>query len=199
MATKNEVWVYEYDNDYPCENETTKGEYEITKVRYILGEKFDSSSKKALVCIGVNPSTAVPKELDSTLKRVQKYAKEAGEYNAWYMINVYPQRATNPKNMNKEIDTAIHSRNLEHIQALMTSLPTADIWCAWGRVITKKRYLKPCLKDIIESVQDLKNKSFSYVSRKRADGKKSEHPLHPIASVKMEPILSDFDIKNYLK
>lgn len=46
---------------------------------------------------------ALPNFLDPTLKRVQKYAKESEEkYGAWYMLNVYPQRATNPQDIDKD-------------------------------------------------------------------------------------------------
>lgn len=34
------------------------------------------------------------------------------------MLNIYPQRATNPNNMHKEIDKKIHKRNLEFIKSL---------------------------------------------------------------------------------
>ena len=73
-------WLYEYEET--AEKQLTNG-YEVTRVRYVLGEQFDTSCK--------NPSTAIPEQLDPTLKRVQKYAKNSGEYGAWYMLNVYPQ------------------------------------------------------------------------------------------------------------
>lgn len=81
-------WLYEYEET--AEKQLTNG-YEVTRVRYVLGEQFDTSCKKVLVCIGINPSTAIPEQLDPTLKRVQKYAKNSGVYGAWYMLNVYPQ------------------------------------------------------------------------------------------------------------
>ena len=81
-------WLYEYEET--AEKQLTNG-YEVTRVRYVLGEQFDTSCKKVLVCIGINPSTAIPEQLDPTVKRVQKYAKNSGEYGAWYMLNVYPQ------------------------------------------------------------------------------------------------------------
>ena len=38
--------------------------------RYILGTK----GKKPLICIGINPSTAEPDNLDNTLKSVERIA-----------------------------------------------------------------------------------------------------------------------------
>lgn len=72
-------WLYEYDET--AESQNING-YEVTGVRYVLGEKFDHSCNKALICIGINPSTAIPEQLDPTLKRVQKYAKSNREYGA---------------------------------------------------------------------------------------------------------------------
>ena len=47
-------WLYEYEET--AEKQLTNG-YEVTRVRYVLGEQFDTSCKKVLVCIGISPST----------------------------------------------------------------------------------------------------------------------------------------------
>ena len=112
-------WLYEYEET--AESQIING-YEVTGVRYVLGEKFNTSCKKALICIGINPSTAIPEQLDPTLKRVQKYAKNSGEYGAWYMLNVYPQRATNPDDMDIEPDMEIHRNNLTAIKNLLSEI-----------------------------------------------------------------------------
>lgn len=132
-------WLYEYE-------ETAKyriNNYEVTGVRYVLGEQFDTSCRKTLICIGINPSTAVPgdKGLDNTVRNVQKYAKNSGEYGAWYMLNVYPQRATNPDDMDIEPDMEIHRNNLTAIKNLLSEIKEADVWCAWGNTIGKRKYL----------------------------------------------------------
>ena len=91
----------------------------------------------------------MPNFLDPTLRRVQDYAKRSGEYGAWYMLNVYPQRATNPNNMDTD-DTysmEIHLRNLAAIEELLSTIERADVWCAWGTVIddAKRTYLSDLL------------------------------------------------------
>lgn len=58
------------------------GEY-----RYILGTRGD----RPLICIGVNPSTAAPGELDPTLRSVERVAHHNG-YDSFIMFNVYAQR-----------------------------------------------------------------------------------------------------------
>ena len=42
--------------------------------RYLLGTR----GKNPLICIGINPSTAVPGDLDNTLKSVQRIAAGNG-------------------------------------------------------------------------------------------------------------------------
>ena len=65
-----------------------------TEYRYILGTR----GKNPLICIGINPSTAKPDDLDNTLKSVERTARFNG-YDSFIMFNVYAQRATNPKDM----------------------------------------------------------------------------------------------------
>lgn len=131
-------WLYEYEET--AESQIING-YEVTGVRYVLGRQFDTSCNKALICIGINPSTAIPEQLDPTLKRVQKYAQNSGEYGAWYMLNVYPQRATNPDDMDIEPNMKIHRNNLIAIKNLLSNVKEADVWCAWGNLIGKRKYL----------------------------------------------------------
>ena len=57
--------------------------------RYILGE----AGRKPLVCVGINPSTAEPNNLDRTLTNVRRFSELNG-YDGWLMLNVYPQRST---------------------------------------------------------------------------------------------------------
>lgn len=139
-------WVYDYDISGECRR---KYDCELTDVRYVLGEQFDTDKRNVLICIGINPSMAMPNFLDPTLKRVQDYAKRSGEYGAWYMLNVYPQRATNPNNMDTD-DTysmEIHLRNFAAIEELLPTIERADVWCAWGTIIddTKRTYLSDLL------------------------------------------------------
>lgn len=131
-------WLYEYEET--AESQIING-YEVTGVRYVLGRQFDTSCNKVLICIGINPSTAIPEQLDPTLKRVQKYAQNSGEYGAWYMLNVYPQRATNPDDMDIEPYMEIHRNNLIAIKNLLSNVKEADVWCAWGNLIGKRKYL----------------------------------------------------------
>lgn len=57
------------------------------------------------------------------------------------MLNVYPQRATNPNDMDIEPNMEIHSNNLTAIKNLLSEIKEADVWCAWGNIIRKRKYL----------------------------------------------------------
>ena len=67
--------------------------------RYVLGRV----GRHPLVCIGINPSTAQPGALDPTLKSVERLAAANG-FDSWIMFNVYPQRATDPNDMDRVPD-----------------------------------------------------------------------------------------------
>ena len=54
-----------------------------TEYRYILGTR----GQNPLICIGVNPSTAAPDDLDNTLISVSRIAEGNG-FDSWIMFNV---------------------------------------------------------------------------------------------------------------
>ena len=62
-----------------------------SEYRYILGTR----GCNPLICIGINPSTAAPDDLDNTLKSVQRITLGNG-FDSFIMFNVYAQRATSP-------------------------------------------------------------------------------------------------------
>ena len=70
-----------------------------TEYRYILGTR----GRNPLICIGINPSTAAPDDLDNTLKSVARIAA-GNAYDSWIMFNVYAQRATRPDDMDRELN-----------------------------------------------------------------------------------------------
>ncbi|MDD2636320.1 MAG: DUF1643 domain-containing protein [Bacteroidales bacterium] len=96
-------WLYEH-------------EYE-NKVRYVLGTK----EVNPLICIGINPSTAVPNNLDNTLKSVERHAYSAS-FDSWLMLNVYPQRDPNPNNMHKKIYSKIHEANIQIFEYILKNV-----------------------------------------------------------------------------
>ena len=79
-----------------------------SEYRYILGTR----GERPLICIGINPSTAAPDDLDNTLKSVERIALSNG-FDSFIMFNVYAQRATNPDDMEKECNVLLHEENMK--------------------------------------------------------------------------------------
>lgn len=158
--------------------------------RYILG-KLGSNP---LICIGINPSTAEPDNLDNTLKSVERISQHNG-YDGFIMFNIYAQRATNPDDMELLFNRNLHAENMkafEYILNLYSDGQTPSVWAAWGTIIEKRCYLFECLNDMIE----LGNK---YGASWFTAGKKSKtgHPHHPLY-LKKDSLLDAFDAKYYL-
>ena len=176
---------------------TPSKDYDITKwlyapnfyseYRYILGTR----GQKPLICIGINPSTAQPDDLDNTLKSVQRIALGNG-YDSFLMFNVYAQRATDPDAMEKVCNPLLHRENMEAFRYVLSLSDSPAIWAAWGAVIEKRGYLKDCLRDML----DIGRKYGAQWYCAGAITKKG-HPHHPLYLRKDEK-LRPFDVDHYL-
>lgn len=162
-----------------------------TEYRYVLGVK----GEKTVICIGVNPSTAEPDNLDPTLKSVSRISVANG-YDSWMMFNVYAQRATRPADMDISCNKRLHSENLLAFQSLLKSVSESGdcpvIWAAWGAVIEKRSWLRECVRDFELLSRD-------YHAQWVCAGKctRNGHPHHPLYLKKDEPFYQ-FDIRRYL-
>ena len=85
-----------------------------TEYRYILGTRGENP----LICIGINPSTAQPGDLDNTLKSVERIALGNG-YDSFTMFNVYPPRATDPNAMDTTFNRALTAPNLTALRSVI--------------------------------------------------------------------------------
>ena len=156
--------------------------------RYILGVR----GQRPLICVGVNPSTAAPENLDNTLKSVSRIAA-AGGYDGWLMYNVYAQRATRPDDMDRELNLDLHRENLlafDYLLDLAGERPA--VWAAWGAVIEKRTYLPGCVRDLVALGQ--RKNAVWYCCGARS---KAGHPHHPLYLRKDAP-LEPFDVEAYL-
>ena len=159
-----------------------------SEYRYILGTR----GKNPLICIGINPSTAQPGDLDNTLKSVERIAIGNG-FDSFIMFNVYAQRATDPDAMEKECNYALHRENLEAFRYVLSISRQPAVWAAWGTIIEKRTYLPRCLEDMLAAGQE-------YGARWYCAGKVSKkgHPHHPLYLRKDEK-LRPFDVAAYLE
>jgi len=159
---------------------------EDNSVRYVLGEK----GKNMLACVGINPSTAKPDDLDNTLKSVKRIAEFNG-FDGWIMYNVYPQRATDPNELHSEIDHDLRLTNCGVLSSSIKALGIKNIWVAYGDLIESRDYLRFCMADLYRNLNhhDLKWKIISEPTKKG-------HPRHPLYKA-TKSILIDYDMERY--
>ena len=155
--------------------------------RYILGTR----GKNPLICIGINPSTAQPGDLDNTLKSVERIALGNG-FDSFIMFNVYAQRATDPDTMEKVCNLQLHRENLEAFRYVLSISEKPAVWAAWGAIIEKRDYLADCVRDMVAVGQE-------YGANWYCAGAitKKGHPHHPLYLRKDEKI-KPFDVAAYL-
>ncbi len=158
-----------------------------SEYRYILGTR----GKNPLICIGINPSTAKPGDLDNTLKSVERIALHNG-FDSFIMFNVYAQRATSPDDMEKTLNPLLHQENLEAFRYVLSISEKPAVWAAWGAIIEKRKYLPDCVRDML-----LAGKEFGASWYCAGKITKKGHPHHPLYLRKDEP-LKPFDVEAYL-
>ena len=161
-----------------------------SEYRYILGTR----GKKPLICVGINPSTAAPDDLDNTLKSVERVAHHNG-FDSWIMFNVYAQRATDPDHMERECNARLHEENMRAFDYVL-SLDEAQspaVWAAWGTIIEKRDYLPDCVRDMIDIGNARGARWYSAGARS-----KKGHPHHPLY-LRKDSLLEEFDVASYLE
>lgn len=160
-----------------------------SEYRYILGTR----GQRPLICIGINPSTAVPDRLDNTLKSAERIALFNG-YDSFVMFNVYAQRATDPDDMEQELNPVLHRENMKAFEWLLSRLTvTPDLWAAWGTIIEKRSYLPSCVMDMTSVGRRFGARWFTAGPRSRKG-----HPHHPLYLKKDSPLEPFSDLETYL-
>lgn len=159
-----------------------------SEYRYILGTR----GTNPLICIGINPSTAEPDNLDNTLKSVERIAKGNG-FDSFIMFNVYAQRATNPDAMEKECNRKLHDENMKAFRHVLSISDKPTVWAAWGTIIEKRDYLPACVTDMVKIGEE-------YGARWVCAGaiSKKGHPHHPLY-LKKDEVIKPFDVQAYLR
>ena len=159
-----------------------------SEYRYILGTR----GKNPLICIGINPSTAEPGNLDNTLKSVERIALHNG-FDSFIMFNVYAQRATDPDAMEKVCNQALHRENLEAFRYVLSISEKPAVWAAWGAIIEKRDYLADCVRDMVAV-----GKEYGVTWHCAGAVTKKGHPHHPLY-LRKDELLKPFDVEGYLQ
>ena len=159
-----------------------------SEYRYILGTRGNNP----LICIGINPSTARPGDLDNTLKSVERIALGNG-FDSFIMFNVYAQRATDPNAMERICNPTLHRENMEAFRYVLSISDAPAVWAAWGSIIEKRAYLSDCVADMLAIGQEYGAKWYC-----AGAVTKKGHPHHPLYLRKDEK-LKPFDVESYLQ
>ena len=96
--------------------------------RFLLGREGENP----LVVIGMNPSAANEKYSDRTVNRII-LASNKLKYKGWIVANIYPERATN----SRELSNFNPTRSRENIKAILDFLcknNIKEVWGAWGNL-----------------------------------------------------------------
>lgn len=157
--------------------------------RYVLGIK----GLNPLVVIGLNPSTADDSKPDRTISKVMGIAKGANK-DGFIMINLYPQRATYPSDMDIEFDEKKHENNIRNIKLTFEELGLSnfDVLLGFGDNIRRRDYLFNCLRDIVDVLE-----KYSPKWNKTGEISKCGNPKHPLYIGYWHGI-TPFDLKGYL-
>ena len=194
-ADTTEIEVLSFDE--ALSSAARSDEYDVSKwlyapnfyseYRYILGTR----GKTPLICVGINPSTAKPDDLDNTLKSVQRIAAGNG-FDSFLMFNVYAQRATRPDDMERQCNLRLHEENMKAWRYLHTLAKEPADWAAWGAIIEKRKYLPRCVADMLSISREYDARWFcaGAISKKG-------HPHHPLYLRKDEKLMP-FNTESYL-
>ena len=158
-----------------------------SEYRYILGTR----GTNPLICVGINPSTAKPDDLDNTLKSVQRIALGNG-FDSFLMFNVYSQRATRPDDMERIRNDKLHEENMKAFRHLLSIGKKPAVWAAWGAIIEKRDYLPDCVADMLAISREYEAQWYC-----AGPVSKKGHPHHPLYLRKDEK-LKAFDTEAYL-
>ncbi|WP_336649101.1 DUF1643 domain-containing protein [Microbacterium sp. MMO-10] len=99
--------------------------------RFALGRAASLPAGAApLVTIGMNPSYADDLVADKTVNRVIRASLELG-YSGWIMLNLYPERATKPKDL-RPYDVGLSAANCTAIAEVLAAHGVTEVLGAWG-------------------------------------------------------------------
>jgi len=137
--------------------------------RYVIGE----SGSNPMVCFGINPSYATPIKYDPTIRQIKTLALING-YDGWIMLNLYPQRTSDPKLIHNGLDVELHRTNLKYILKILEKYKPTEVFALWGNSIKLRPFLNQILKELNKEVLQ-RSISWKNIGGLTKDG----NPWHP--------------------
>jgi hypothetical protein len=179
------MWIHE-------EGAYTNQAGDCKVARYVLG----TEGKSPLLFFGINPSTATPGNPDPTIRKITAMTSHL-KYDSWIMLNIYPQRAVKPDNLDIGIVQQIHNKNSAVIADVIKNYCPDHCAAAavWGNAIDKRNYLPGCLKDIADKIQAASGKQLDWYCLGLTQKNNPKNPLFLSANTGLQP----FDIDGYIQ
>ncbi|WEG08629.1 DUF1643 domain-containing protein [Microbacterium horticulturae] len=139
-----------------------------------------------LVAVGMNPSYADDRVADKTVNRVIRASVEHG-YSGWIMLNLYPERATRPKDL-RPYDAGLSAANCAAIVEVLAVHGATELLGAWGGLVHAT--IRRAKRDVLGQLSSIGVRLFS-LDPPTAGGQ----PRHPMPRTGPLPMLGP---KRYL-
>ena len=162
--------------------------WEQDNYRYILGVE----GKKPLVFIGLNPSTATPKNPDATCCRLTRLLDTfPAKFDSLILLNLCPFVSTKTNKLRNEIGDYHFKKNIDFINEVLAELndknKELNILLGWGSGIKKRKYFRNALGALRSTLEKYKsNTTFYYI-----ESENKLYPHHPLVfpkDIKLIPL-----------
>ena len=110
--------------------------------RFWLYRRWDEAKSLALV-VGLNPSTADADSDDATVRKLYGFFKLWG-YGGYYLVNLFPFRATNPEDLRKVGDVIMASQEENFAAFSYCALEVKKSNYSHGKPVEKAECLTLC-------------------------------------------------------
>ena len=127
---------------------------------------------------------------DATIRSVERIAEHNGN-DGWMMVNLYPQRVTNPRGLDSMPDRDLMRRNVDELEGVISRFHITEVWAAWGNLIDIRTYLVECLAMIRPVFRGLEWVRFGNLT-------KNGNPHHPLY-LRASSDKAAFDVDAYIR
>lgn len=143
--------------------------------RYSLHRCWTPGTRKWMVMIGLNPSTATHEVTDATIRKVTTFAKRE-LCGGFVMLNLFGLRSRDPKNL-FEFGDPVGPENNEVIARWLSLCPDRQT-VAWGA----HKMAMPRARDVVENLLSWPLNCFGVT--------KDGHPKHPLYLASNTPLVA---------